>query len=261
MRIFITEDPFADLSREYWATRGDWAASWVDHPGRSLAEASVALFRRQFTVNEAGSVRLHVSADNRYRLLLDGEPVGRGPERGDAQHWRYESYDLQLGAGEHTLLAQSWWLGEEAPYAQTSVRPGFLLAAEGRWQEALSTGIAPWEATLMPGFTFLPPGLAWGAGVNVRIDGATFPWGWEEGVVGDWQAAVPVARGMSAAWKNEIPPYWLLSPATLPPMREVPRTIGKLRFLARRRKPWSTWQIIWRVKPVRGTIGLPAAAA
>jgi hypothetical protein len=46
-------------------------------------------------------------------------------------------------------------------------------------------------------------------------------------------AAAPLVRGMAAAHKVVYPPYWLLTPATLPPMRETTAPAGRLRHLAR----------------------------
>lgn len=54
-------------------------------------------------------VRLHVSGDERYELWIDGARCGRGPERGDRTIWRFETYDLELTAGEHLLTARSGW--------------------------------------------------------------------------------------------------------------------------------------------------------
>lgn len=231
-KFIVHDDPFADRTRPYWGERGDWPASWVDLPGRSLTDASVALFRLQFEVAKAATARVHVSADNRYRLFLDGHPLGRGPERGDPLHWNFESYELDLARGRHVLLAQTWWLGEKAPYAQMSIRPGFILGAEAPWTDVLSTGMASWEGCAFPGISFELSGLTWGTGAKEQIDGGLYPWGWEDGTVGEWRPVCAVAKGMAAATKNEIPPFWLLTPATLPPMREDPRHAGRLRHLA-----------------------------
>ncbi|HOF87287.1 MAG TPA: alpha-L-rhamnosidase C-terminal domain-containing protein [Armatimonadota bacterium] len=231
-RVYVLDDPFADPTRAYWARRGDWRAQWVDDPRRPLGAPSVALYRLRFALPAAAVARIHVTADNRYRLFLDGGQVGRGPERGDPRHWRFESYDLELTAGEHVLVAQSWWLGHGAPYAQTFVRPGFLLAADEPWHDALATGVAPWETLLMDGIEFLPPGVAWGAGLKARVVGDRFPWDWHLGETeGAWAPAVPLVQGMAEAVKNEIPPFWTLTPATLPPMLEAPARAGVARHV------------------------------
>jgi hypothetical protein len=47
-------------------------------------------------LDASATVRIHVSADERYELWLDGVREGRGSERGDARNWFFESYDLAL---------------------------------------------------------------------------------------------------------------------------------------------------------------------
>ncbi len=236
-RITITRDPFVDMSRA-WPERGDWAASWVDHPQRPLDEPSVVVFRLKFEVNRPGTARLHVSADNRYYLLLDGQPLGRGPHRGDPLHWPFDSYEVELGAGRHTLVALSWWMADIAPYAQMTVRPGFLLAAEGDWHPLLSTGAAAWEAALVPGVEFTTEYTGFATGARIHIDGRAFPWGWEHGEVEDFRPVTTIVQGMAAGVKNEIPPYWLLTPTTLPAMMEQERQVGRVRYLVEADDPY-----------------------
>jgi len=235
-------DPFIDLSKYSgkdlgweWLKLGDWPASWVDHPERPLKAASVAVFRLNFECAAASKVRFRVSADNRYHLYLDGKPLGRGPERGDVLHWRFETYEEKLSPGKHVFAALSWWLGDVAPVAQISVRPGLLFAAEGDWHERLSTGVAPWEVMLVDGFEYMP--VDW-VGARVRIDGARFPWGWQTGAGAGWVAAKAIVQGMSASLKNQIPPYWLMTPATLAPMRETSERAGRVRHLAAKASPY-----------------------
>ncbi|MHB9024992.1 MAG: alpha-L-rhamnosidase-related protein [Armatimonadota bacterium] len=264
-RILINEEPFQDMHFAYWAFEGNWPASWIDHPERPQGTPSVAVFRRRFRVDEPAVARLHVSADNRYRLFLDGEPLGSGPERGDPHHWRYESYEVDLTSGEHVLTAMSWWLTDIiAPQAQMSVRPGFLLAAEGTWQDVLSTGIAPWEALLLPGFSYLPtenvwggwtPTPAqeypvikdcefyppvWGTGARIRLDGTQYPWGCEAGGGEGWTSALTLSLAMSAAPKTQyLLSDWLLTPAALLPQHEAPLpNCGTLRHLAGGDQPY-----------------------
>jgi len=228
-RITPAGNPLAELPTN------NRAVQWVDHPQRPSTASSTAIFRLRFTVEEAQAVTLHASADQRYVLYLDGEFLGRGPERGDTSFWNYESYQVQLSAGEHVLAAMSWWVEPTlAAYAQTSARSGFLLTADGEWQARLSTGSAPWEASLAGGIEFLSPGIAWGTGAKVRIDGAAFPWGWQSGEANDWQPAVKIApaRVKINPRGGEPQTPWLLTPSTLPPMREEHRQLGTLRFLS-----------------------------
>jgi len=56
----------------------------------------VRLFRRTFKIRdpEACTLRLHLSADARYQLFVNGGPVGYGPAPGDIEHQFYDSYDV-----------------------------------------------------------------------------------------------------------------------------------------------------------------------
>ena len=134
----------------------------------------VAAYRLRFDWPSSTTVRLHVSADERYELFLDGRRIGRGSERGNPEHWFYESYDVALAAGAHVLVARVFSLGPLAPLAQFHVRPAFLLAAEGEEAKRLETGIAPWEARRLPGYSFEPPVYVWGLAAPVTVDGFRF---------------------------------------------------------------------------------------
>lgn len=88
-------------------------------------------FRKTIDLKEKPShFVVHVSADNRYRLFVNGRPVSRGPARSDTWHWNFESLDLApfLQKGKNILAAVVWNGGENAPYAQMTFQTGFLLA-------------------------------------------------------------------------------------------------------------------------------------
>src|SRR5262249_12529317 len=124
-RVQIEHDPFADRPENgFWATRGIWPCSWVVCPDTGDPPYLTA-YRHTFLLDQPAQFRIHVSADERYDLFLDGERIGRGSERGSPDCWFFESYDLDLPPGEHMLVARVWSLGSQAPGAQMSVYPGF----------------------------------------------------------------------------------------------------------------------------------------
>jgi hypothetical protein len=104
--------------------------AWITPPA-SMLPPEVTAYRLHFKLPEAAVIRAHVSADVRYQLFLDGQRVGRGPERGSNQAWFYETYNLDLSSGAHTLTVLVWRLGEIGPLAQIGLTGGFLLEAEG----------------------------------------------------------------------------------------------------------------------------------
>ncbi|MDR2849380.1 MAG: hypothetical protein LBW77_02400, partial [Verrucomicrobiota bacterium] len=126
------------------------SASWVWHPsvngdlerGRRVAEFVgrkqvsylfsprwddnvFVRFRNTFTAQGDAPLRIHVSGDERYVLLLDGRLISRGPDRGTVERWCYSSYDIALDPGSHTLEAMVYQIGPNAPMAQLSWRGGF----------------------------------------------------------------------------------------------------------------------------------------
>ena len=230
MKSLINYFPFEETNPLTHWDRGSWPFRWISHPDAPLAPL-VTAYKREFRVEEKVSVRIHVSADERYELFLDGERIGRGPERGAPHWWYFETYDLALEPGAHCLVARVWTLGGKmAPTAQMSVAPGFLLAPEGdSFHHLLGTGIAPWEVMLFDGFSYTPGILSFGVGYNVDIDGSRFPWGWERGECDGWIAAKPGEIAKSGYYANLCKDSHMLYPATLPAMLEVPRQVGTVR--------------------------------
>ncbi|HEY9291899.1 MAG TPA: alpha-L-rhamnosidase C-terminal domain-containing protein, partial [Microlunatus sp.] len=231
-----------------WSRRACWPAHWI-----SVADAAtplVAGYRLTVDCRERSSGILHVSADERFELYVDGDLVGRGPDRGDPEHWPFHSFTVELEPGTHWIAARVWSLGGEAPFAQLSVGHGFLLAAEGftaDTADALNTGAADWQCAILPGFGTRPKGDAWGCGSKLVSDGRRIPWGWTTGKDGaglvDWSPATLGDVAYASAWVNDMPPGRMLVPATLPPQREHAAAAGRVRHLASHRPEASTHDV------------------
>ena len=89
---------------------------------------------------------VHVSADNRFILYVNGQRAASGPARGDLAHWRYERLDLSpyLHRGQNVIAADAWNDADFAPRAQISARTAFLLQTEGRAGQRLNSSPA-WQ--------------------------------------------------------------------------------------------------------------------
>lgn len=233
MRTSISQDPFTSPVREAYSWKtGSWPCHWIscDDTG---APPFVTAYRRRFALEADATVRMHVTADERYELYLDGVRIGHGSERGDANNWFFETYDLEIPVGEHTIAARVWSQGEKAAFAQMSVYPGFLLAPqEERYQVLLGTGISDWEAKRLNGYEFTDPSPAWGTGWKLIVDGRELDWGFENGEGSGWRPAVKGEAGAAADAKNDYEPMHLLRPAPLPPMLEAPWRQGTVRLAA-----------------------------
>ena len=236
MRVLTQSDPYLPYNlHKPWRERGWWPAYWIACPGADTLPL-VTAYRRSFTISGNMAIRIHVTADERYDLFLDGVRIGRGPERGAPDHWFYESYELTLAPGDHILVARTWSLGEQAADAQMSVHPGFLLAVEDligfdNLSGLLATGIAPWDAKILQGYQFIDPPAAPWRGATAKVDGTRFAWGFECGRGDGWQPARKLGPGVGKRIDWELRPQHVLFPATLPPILDRPFTVGVIRFV------------------------------
>lgn len=192
------------------------AAAWVWHPEVLDHEQVFLLFQRRF---ESGGepLVLHVSADERYILLLDGERIGRGPDRGDMDHWHYASYRIELEPGAHTLEAWCWRLLGAAPLAQISWHGGFILAAEEPYDVALTTGKASWKVTRLKCHRPIKGDNAdcFGVGAALEWDARAHPWPNDVGCESFVEAAVAREPVQDKPW-GVATLGWRLLPSMLP---------------------------------------------
>ena len=61
-----------------------WEASWIACPGVSRRDYGVFHFRKTISLSsKPARFIVHASADNRYKLYVNGVLAGEGPSRGD----------------------------------------------------------------------------------------------------------------------------------------------------------------------------------
>jgi len=244
MRSLLEHDPFTDGEDLSFHQRGNWPASWIHLPN-SATRPFFAAYKLGFVLEESRTVRVHVSADERYELSLDGARVGCGPERGDAHGWSFETYDFPLGAGEHLFVARVWSLGESVPFAQMSVAHGFLLCPQNpELVPLLATGQAPWSGKVLGGLSLRSKLCAWGTGDKLRVDGDSFDWGFENGEGEEWSEVETRERGARAGSQPEAQSVHFLVPAMLPPMLDEKRVGFQAKCVTD--APAPTSEISWR---------------
>ena len=235
MKTLLKSNPLAPSNR----APADFSLLHRERPAwitarQPKAPPEVTAFRLQFDLAQAATIRVHVSADERYLLYIDGQYVGRGPERGSEGAWFYETYDLNLTGAPHTIVALVWQLGEIGPGAQIGLAGGFLLEAEGPHAELLSTKSASWEAKSVDGISFRRPDIPRRSPFFVQpiqiTDGSSYPWGIEAGAGGGWAAAQ--GRREDVAFPFGLYPVHILQPALLPEQLTSPRHAGHVRFVS-----------------------------
>ena len=217
--------------------KNKWTAKWITAPNNPSKEYGVFHFRKNFVVNEMPhQFVVNVSADNRYRLFVNGKAVGAGPARGDLYNWYYETIDIApyLVKGNNTIAAQVWNMGVLAPVAQISNQTAFLLQGNGVQESIVNTN-AQWKVfkneSYFPCSTNnverLRSYMVVGPGDSVVAQ--KYPWGWEEIKYNDeaWQWAKVVSSPASVGYGTDN--LWTLQPSIIPMMFERKQPIQWLR--------------------------------
>jgi alpha-L-rhamnosidase len=238
-------------------------ASWIAPPG--VAPDSFVVFhaRRTFDLGRVpSSFVVHVSADNRYRLFVNGTSVSSGPQRSDVAHWKFETVDIapQLRAGRNVIAAVVWNWGAVRPVAQHSYRTGFLVQGDDSASAALVNTGPGWK--LLVDSAYAPVVITnatvanyYAAGPGEALDASRYPWGWERteysdsawimvsataprgdapplaafdqgnggGVVDRMRLRAPMQRGYGEVIG------WQLEPRAIPAMEETPQRLASVR--------------------------------
>ena len=164
---------------------------WISYPSANVTEYGVYHFRKTFELDQVpASLVIHVSADNRYNLFVNGQRVCYGPAKGDLKTYNYDVIDIAsfLKPGKNVLAALVYNGGKDRPLAFITVQTAFMLRSEN------------------PDFSFINSNASWKVLKNVAykvisyqemlfnerwfygfyacgggddVNGAVYPWGWE----------------------------------------------------------------------------------
>jgi hypothetical protein len=200
-----------------------WPASWIACPEAAERDPGVFYFRKELELAAVPEhFWVHVSADNRFLLHVNGEYTGEGPARGDLFHWRFETIDLapMLHPGKNLIAAIVWNFGAQSPVAQMSSRTGFLLQGDTVAEDSANTGDS-WQVRQERGREADSHAGARGyyaAGPSERVDGHLLDWNWDKhDDSSGWQAARIIGRA-SAREASDADNPWELVQDPLPAM-------------------------------------------
>ncbi|MBD3376810.1 Bacterial alpha-L-rhamnosidase [candidate division KSB1 bacterium] len=214
-----------------------WSAEWISHPNHSLFDYGVFHFRRAFDLNDLPETFfVHVSADNRYKLFVNGQRVSIGPARGDLEQWRFETIDLApfLRSGKNVLAAVVWNMGQEIPFAQVTYQTGFLMQGNSETEKIVNTSPETWRILHNKAYSPLPVDksalrtfIVIGPGDN--IDASVYPWGWNEIEFddSDWLEPQSLGRAVPYGIRQWSQP-WALVPRMIPAMQDSLVRITKI---------------------------------
>lgn len=214
-----------------------WQAQWI-WTGESKPERNVFVrFRRTFAwpagdagVEEgsqpapppgsapspAGARRkaiLHITADSRYILYVNGEYLGQGPPRSWPQYYSFDTYDLTpyLRRGENTLAVLVQHFGE-GNFQYMLGPAGLLVQLEDDQGRVILLSDESWRWSIEPSIQRVVPRISVQLPFEEQVDGRLID-GWTQPGYDD------------SAWQ----PARIVGPATMPPrVRLEPRDIAFL---------------------------------
>ncbi len=156
-----------------------WRASWVDS-GEAVVVGKLASFdtsvtsrdyrrarfEREFTLDEApAEAPCRLTADSRYRLIVNDRTIGRGPVRGQPDRLHYDCYDLSgaLHAGVNRVQVEVTFYGAPNPFwqpAREDLNYGRypLLLLEAELGSSLLITDESWQVRTLAGWSLLHSG-------------------------------------------------------------------------------------------------------
>ena len=193
-------------------------APWISYPSANQTNYGVYHFRKTFNLQEVPEkLVIHVSADNRYNLFVNGDRVCYGPAKGDLQTYKYDVIDIApfLREGKNLLAAEVYNGGADKPLAFLSVQTAFMLRTENEKFSDINTG-TDWKVYQNPAYEVISyyemlfenrwfyGFYACGGGDDV--DASKYPWGWEKPEFDDsnWQFSELLAFDKQPPW-NLVP--------------------------------------------------------
>jgi len=205
-----------------------WKAYWITHSSESVLDYGVFNFRKSFElVSVPSEFIIHISADNRYRLFVNGHAVCFGPARGDLAHWYYESVDISkfLKPGKNLLAAVVWNFGDDKPWAQFSLKTALIVQGNSAVEEIVNTD-ASWRVIKNKAYSPASVDAKESLGQFIvvgpcdRLDAVRYPWNWETETFNDqsWIKAKTIDVGHPRGLGTDI--NWVLTPRRIPQMEQ-----------------------------------------
>ncbi|MDB4918295.1 alpha-L-rhamnosidase C-terminal domain-containing protein [Mucilaginibacter sp.] len=232
--LLLVKTGFAQTADQTILTN-PWNAYWINAKNETGRDYGVFYFRKSIDLAaKPTSFMVNVSADNRYKLYVNGTLVSVGPARGDTYYWNYEKIDLApyLITGKNTVSAIVWNEAELRPEAQISLRTAFILQGSTANEELLNTN-STWKCIRDKAYQPVTGGVGYPAyyvaGPGEMVDQSKTLKGCMTAGFDDsaWPNAGTMEHGKPKGMADAF--GWMLVPSSLPQMERTYQRIPVLR--------------------------------
>ena len=195
----------------------NWIAKWIWIDGEPRPRNYHLCARKVFTCSSAAEGRLHISADSRYRLYLNGEWLGDGPARSWRDLQQFDTYDISgsLKMGENVLAVLVQHFGEGTFHYE--IGRGGLLAQVEADGHVLAATDATWKVLPHESYERHTLRISCQMPFEEQYDATHEPGNWTARAFNDtpWADAVEIGTVGVAPWTT-------LQPRTIPFLTREP---------------------------------------
>jgi alpha-L-rhamnosidase len=224
----------AQIANDKTVLSKPWNAYWIAPPNDPGRGYGVYYFRKSVDLPaKPASFIVKVSADNRYKLYVNGTLVSVGPARGDTYYWNFETIDLApyLSVGKNSIAAIVWNEAEMRPEAQISLRTAFILQGNTANEEMLNTNNT-WKCMQNKAYTAItgigyPTYYVAGPGELVDMNKSIKNWSGTDFDDTAWPVAAVLEHGKPKGIADAF--GWMLVPSSIPQMERTLQRIPLMR--------------------------------
>ncbi|CAI6083622.1 family 78 glycoside hydrolase catalytic domain [Cohnella sp. JJ-181] len=186
-----------------------WNASWIWGGEKESPRNEWRCFRGSFDAPASveGPVMLHLTADSRYVLYVNGERVGRGPVRSWPKEQFYDSYDIggYLRPGASNSIAVLVLHFGVSNFYYLRGRGGLIAEVEAGGR-VLATTDGGWRTERLGGQRSNSPRMACQQAFAEVVDARELQEGWTEAGFDDsaWPQAQAIGQAGMAPWTSLV---------------------------------------------------------
>jgi alpha-L-rhamnosidase len=185
-----------------------WTGQWIWTEGDPSPRNSYTYFRKTLSLDRVPkSVRVHLTADSRYRLFLNGTEAGFGPVRSDRRWLYYDTWDLTplLKRGRNVLAVLVHHYGEWT-FQYMKGRGGLIADVVDQRDRDLAHSDPSWKVLRSAAWATGQPRMSIQLGFNELFDARKEPAGWTGPTFDDsaWAAAKEIGPAGMEPWPNLV---------------------------------------------------------
>lgn len=206
----------------------NWQAQWIWIDGPDAPRNYYLCARRELDLpgpsTDEARYRLHISADTRYRLYINGQWIGDGPARSFYWAQQFDTYDVgsHLKPGPNTIAVLVTHYGEGTFQYDPSGKAGLLVQVErqsGEGFEPILGSDEKWQVAPHQGYLRPTTRISCQMPFEEIVDGRKMPSNWyaPDGQLPDARPAKVLGPVGTAPWKHLVArsvPFFTRDPYT-----------------------------------------------